>query len=79
MKKMMMFAAFVVAMATFTTVNAQDTKDKKCTKTEKCEKKCTKAECKSAECKKADCKDCKCGKGECKKADKKECCKDKKK
>lgn len=74
MKKIMMCAAFIAAMATFTTVSAQDTKDKKCTKTEKCEKKCTKADCKSAECKKAECKDCKCGKGECKKAEKKACC-----
>ena len=68
MKKLMMCAAFIAAMATFSTANAQDTK------TKKCQKKCDKATCKNAECKKAECKDCKCAKKECKKADGKKCC-----
>ncbi|WP_455672308.1 hypothetical protein [Phocaeicola sp.] len=78
MKKLMMCAAFIAAMATFTTAGAQDTKTTKCTKTEqcqkKCDKKCDKATCKNAECKKAECKDCKCAKADCKKADAKKCC-----
>lgn len=67
MKKIVMFAAFVAAMATFSVANAQDTKTKKCTKTEQCDKKCKKETCKNEACAKNECKDCQCGKKECKK------------
>lgn len=74
MKKMVMFATFIAAMATFTVANAQDTKTKKSNKTEQCEKDCKKKEaccksdsCKNEACAKAKCKDCKCEKKKCKK------------
>lgn len=81
MKKLMMCAAFIAAMATFTTVNAQDVKTKKCPRTEQCCKQCGNADCKKAACKdckcdKAACKDGKCQQGTCNKAcDKKACAK----
>ena len=61
MKKLMMCAAFIAAMATFTTAGAQDVKTKKCPRTEQCSKQCA-----NADCKKAECKDCKCGSAVCK-------------
>lgn len=71
MKKLMMCAAFIAAMATFTTVNAQDVKTKKCPQTEQCCKQCGNADCKKAACKdckaiNAACKDCTCGNAVCK-------------
>ncbi|MGL4851906.1 MAG: hypothetical protein ACRC3Z_04590 [Phocaeicola sp.] len=68
MKKVMICAAFIAAMATYTTAAAQDAK-KECTKSEKCEKKCDSKDKKEGCCKtkKAD-----------KKADKKAgCCQNK--
>lgn len=81
MKKMIMCAAFMVAMASFTVVNAQDSNAKKAAKTEQCEKKCDKKcdkACDNATCKAEGCKSGNCSKDQsaCKK-EAKACCKDK--
>ncbi|MGL5958992.1 MAG: hypothetical protein ACRCZZ_10485, partial [Phocaeicola sp.] len=62
MKKMVMCAAFIAAMATYGTANAQDVKTKSCTKSEQCDKKCSK-------------EDKKCSKEEGKSDKKEGCCK----
>jgi hypothetical protein len=68
MKKIMMCAAFIAAMAIFSTSNAQGVKKQKTTKTEQCDKKCEKPAGKDAKCacKKGDAKKCTCKKCTCK-------------
>jgi hypothetical protein len=73
MKRFLMCAAFVAALATFTTVSAQTAPAKKAPQKEQCDKACKKAD---AKCCKADAKCCKAGAKCCKKGAK--CCKGKK-
>ncbi|WP_099462982.1 hypothetical protein [Parabacteroides provencensis] len=81
MKKMIMCAAFMVAMASFTVVNAQNSNAKKAAKIEQCNKKCGKEcdkFCDNATCKAEGCQAGNCikDKSACQK-DAKACCKGK--